>query len=330
LILCYLEGFTHEMAAEKLGWPVGTVRGRLARGRERLKTRLSNQGIRLSAESWGPATLAWGRGAELSSRLVAQTTQIALTTSSQPWALGLISTAATFLARSAEIVAFPLKIKAAVFAGSLIVLTAATVPGSLPTAKKPTPGQGDGSGTIPKNAVTPRKRSKTEQQAIDLATAAFGPRHWTTGRDQAYRYYNHERGYWMYAKNYEKSKDGKQLILEPFALIWSSRDGKSMKTINSDRAVMDLHQPFGLVDDKNSTPLQIKHIRIEANVRFRDARGTQDPSDDFVIGPLPLLDCDGEFSSHLVINLFANPLLRESFGPFINGYLNGTVTSRPR
>ncbi len=30
VVLCYLEGLTHEMAAEHLGWPVGSVRSRLA------------------------------------------------------------------------------------------------------------------------------------------------------------------------------------------------------------------------------------------------------------------------------------------------------------
>ena len=29
-MLCYLQGMTHELAASELGWPVGTVRGRLA------------------------------------------------------------------------------------------------------------------------------------------------------------------------------------------------------------------------------------------------------------------------------------------------------------
>ena len=40
-MLCYLEGLTHEQAASQLRWPVGTVKTRLARGRERLRCRLS-------------------------------------------------------------------------------------------------------------------------------------------------------------------------------------------------------------------------------------------------------------------------------------------------
>jgi RNA polymerase sigma factor (sigma-70 family) len=45
MVLCYLEGLTHERAAERLGWPVGTVRGRLARARDILRTRLIRRGV---------------------------------------------------------------------------------------------------------------------------------------------------------------------------------------------------------------------------------------------------------------------------------------------
>jgi len=45
VVLCHLEGCTHEEAAERLGWPVGTVRGRLSRGRDRLRDRLTRRGM---------------------------------------------------------------------------------------------------------------------------------------------------------------------------------------------------------------------------------------------------------------------------------------------
>jgi RNA polymerase sigma factor (sigma-70 family) len=49
LILCYLQGKTNEQAALELGWPVGSMSRRLARGRELLRQRLVKRGIMLSA-----------------------------------------------------------------------------------------------------------------------------------------------------------------------------------------------------------------------------------------------------------------------------------------
>jgi RNA polymerase sigma factor (sigma-70 family) len=49
IVLCYFEGLTHDDAAARLRWPVGTVRGRLARARDRLRDRLDRQGVSLSA-----------------------------------------------------------------------------------------------------------------------------------------------------------------------------------------------------------------------------------------------------------------------------------------
>lgn len=56
LVLCYLEGLTHEQAAEHLRWPVGTVRSRLARGRERLRGRLVRRGLAPSVGALGLLT----------------------------------------------------------------------------------------------------------------------------------------------------------------------------------------------------------------------------------------------------------------------------------
>lgn len=49
LVLCYLEGRTQEEAARQLGWSLSTVRGRLQRGRDKLRRRLEGRGMALTA-----------------------------------------------------------------------------------------------------------------------------------------------------------------------------------------------------------------------------------------------------------------------------------------
>ena len=62
LVLCYLEGLTHDEAAGQLRWPVGTVRSRLAGGRDRLRSRLARRGFAPSAlANLSPATLPVSR-----------------------------------------------------------------------------------------------------------------------------------------------------------------------------------------------------------------------------------------------------------------------------
>jgi Sigma-70, region 4 len=58
LVLCYLNGQTHDQAAAELGCPVGTVRSRLSRGRDLLRRRLTRRG-------YAPNAAMLGRGWDL-------------------------------------------------------------------------------------------------------------------------------------------------------------------------------------------------------------------------------------------------------------------------
>lgn len=49
IVLCELEGNTHGEAAERLGWPVGTVSGRLSRARAMLGKRLAKRAVVVSS-----------------------------------------------------------------------------------------------------------------------------------------------------------------------------------------------------------------------------------------------------------------------------------------
>ena len=49
VVLCYLEGRTHEEAARQLGWPAGSMSRRLDRARSLLRRRLAHRGLAIAA-----------------------------------------------------------------------------------------------------------------------------------------------------------------------------------------------------------------------------------------------------------------------------------------
>jgi RNA polymerase sigma factor (sigma-70 family) len=73
LILCYLEGKTNEEAARELGWPVGSMSWRLARGREMLRQRLARRDL-VFAPMLFPPMLAQNTGSTVMSAGLAKTT----------------------------------------------------------------------------------------------------------------------------------------------------------------------------------------------------------------------------------------------------------------
>jgi HlyD family secretion protein len=77
VVLCDLEGLTHQEAARRLGWPVGTVKSRQSRARERLRARLIRRGLAPSVGALGALLSAEAVGSAPPA-LVAATVRAAL------------------------------------------------------------------------------------------------------------------------------------------------------------------------------------------------------------------------------------------------------------
>jgi RNA polymerase sigma-70 factor (ECF subfamily) len=77
IVLCDLEGRTHQEAARRLGWPVGTLSSRLVRGRALLAKRLTKRGVTLPAAALAALLTAKGAPAGVQAVLVAQTVKAA-------------------------------------------------------------------------------------------------------------------------------------------------------------------------------------------------------------------------------------------------------------
>jgi RNA polymerase sigma factor (sigma-70 family) len=77
IVLCYLEGLACEEAAQRLRLPVGTVKSRLARGRDRLRSRLIRRGLAPSALLLKSVFSGEAARAAIPSRVVLSTVRMA-------------------------------------------------------------------------------------------------------------------------------------------------------------------------------------------------------------------------------------------------------------
>jgi RNA polymerase sigma factor (sigma-70 family) len=122
-VLCHLEGLTVAQAGRRLGCPQGTVAGRLARAKERLRGQLSRRGITLSAAALA-ALDAPEAGAAVPAALACSTAQAALLAATgQAASIGLIAATGTTLVKGVLQTMSTSKLATTVF---LLVLAAGT------------------------------------------------------------------------------------------------------------------------------------------------------------------------------------------------------------
>jgi len=157
VVLCHLEGCTHEEAAERLGWPVGTVRGRLARGRDRLRERLTRRGMASAAVPPAlmpvPASVA-ATTAKAATALAAGRSAVGLATSARvaAWLEGVSRTMMTFELKMIALKSLAVALAATTGAGAYALSRGGAEPGPAEPPSAVGPEQ------APSRPETPRGR----------------------------------------------------------------------------------------------------------------------------------------------------------------------------
>ncbi len=120
IVLCDLEGLTHEQAARRLCWPVGTVKSRLTRGREWLRGRLVRRGLAPAVGLLGMASTARSAPAAVPAELVQATVQAARCLAAGATTAKIIPTSVAVLLEGALSTMFMTKIKLGVLTCGLL------------------------------------------------------------------------------------------------------------------------------------------------------------------------------------------------------------------
>ncbi len=170
LVLCDLEGKTREQAARQLGWPEGTVAGRLARARALLAKRLGKHGLPLTSASLAAHLLENGASATPPISLVHSTVEAAISFAmGQTAAAGLISAKAASLTQGVLNAMFLSKLKT--FAVLLVMAGLLTTGGRLLSYSSAGPEVGTGGNAAQPSSQAPPSNDELEQAKARIEAA---------------------------------------------------------------------------------------------------------------------------------------------------------------
>ena len=135
-------------------------------------------------------------------------------------------------------------------------------------------------------------QSDTSKLADEIAARAFGPDHWTAHHRNSTRWYNPGQNYVIYFKDFQRLRSGEEMKLAPFIVIWVSKDGKSLKSLRSERATVRFDKALDVTNP--GAVGQVSWAQAVDDVWIVDDKGTATKEDDLKIGPLTHLDFEAK------------------------------------
>jgi RNA polymerase sigma factor (sigma-70 family) len=171
IVLCDLEGKTHRQAAQQLNWPVGTVSGRLSRGRAMLGERLTRRGFTLAGGSLAMVLSQGSASASVPLPLITSTTRAATRVAAGQAVTGVVSTKVAALAEGVLKGMLMTKLK---FGTALLLLVVLGTAGTRPFSP-----------SRRAEAASPAKGfEETGLKSVQSEAPAASPRRDSTGADE--------------------------------------------------------------------------------------------------------------------------------------------------
>jgi RNA polymerase sigma factor (sigma-70 family) len=162
IVLCHMEGLTQEQAARRLGWPIGTVQSRLARGRDRLRARLVRRGFTLSAAAFAAGAMSSAEAA-VSAAWVESTARAAVQIAAGRSIAGSVSAGVLLLWQTGS---RSLLMSRLLFAGGVVMTIGALAAGSAALGRAGQDGGNPGAGKAGREARPAEGRNGEEAPSI--------------------------------------------------------------------------------------------------------------------------------------------------------------------
>jgi RNA polymerase sigma factor (sigma-70 family) len=173
MVLCYLQGKSNQEAADVLGWPVGTVKGRLTRARELLKKRLTRRGVLLSSIFLAAGSTSSVSSAAVPPALADATVRAALLVAAGPISAAGVSTSVAALTKGVAKTMFLIRLTTicGILAGGGALGTTAVVVAHRALAGASESGE-ELVVSIPAPASTPQEQPEFDEQKQAAADEA--------------------------------------------------------------------------------------------------------------------------------------------------------------